>query len=237
MGALVSVDRQRVELGFLLAATPGFSLLFAFFSLGTDSAKPWWQEALLGGEVGAIIGLIAALIIGVVQKRARKRGLEVRRYEHGLVVTDSGRVVSGRWNALRLSRSEQPRHTYHWTISAPDGRVKISDTVWTDIGDIVKPALEARAAQWREAQATLARGDAWDFSGWELTRWGVRTPAASGRWGDVAVRVSCDATGHGWIWRVTLHGAGGRTLDQIEVEDAKLIGQILEPFAQVLGRT
>lgn len=98
---------------------------------------------------------------------------------------------------------------------------------------MLKPALDRRAEQWRDAQGALARGESWDFSGWELTRWGVRTPNVAGRWGELTPRIARAATRSGWRRRVFLLGPHGRSVDEMDVEDSDLLATILEPFARV----
>ncbi|GAB3713030.1 hypothetical protein [Mariniluteicoccus flavus] len=121
-------------------------------------------------------------------------------------------------------------------MAAPDGVIVVSDATWSDIADVLAPALVARRAELDEAKATLMRGEEWNFSGWLVSREGVRTPRVQARWGHVVPRISTDMTSTGFRERAYLHDPRGMQLDMMTIEDNDLFADLVAPYVRVLGR-
>ncbi|GAB3624509.1 hypothetical protein GCM10027418_25940 [Mariniluteicoccus endophyticus] len=229
LGPLEAVHSQRVDWSWLI----GPPLLMAAIGalIGWFSDGGWLMPAVALGFVGIVAGL-AFVVWQLVNTR---RGLQVRRYRHGMVLLDGDRIVSGRWNELRLSEFEFPRRARSWRVVAPDGVFQVSDNTWTDIDDALRPVLGARRAQLDQARATIARGEPWNFSGWVLTREGIRTPRRQGLWGSVELRTARRTQGFDGHRDSVQLFAGGVLVDVLEVDDTDLLADILGPFVRLNG--
>ncbi|GAB3624508.1 hypothetical protein GCM10027418_25930 [Mariniluteicoccus endophyticus] len=124
----------------------------------------------------------------------------LRLHEHGLVAAGKGVAVGGRWCQMGISRTESPEDTFHCHVAGA-----------------------------KVARAVLASGGTRDFSGWFVSRTGVRTPVVQARRGEVWPRVSEEPSLTGMRRRVRLVDAAHRQVDVMEIHDAERLEQIFTP--------